>query len=436
MARRRTLAIVALVLAAILLAVAIRAHATFNTGRSDFADDRVPLSRVRSTDRAAIARGEYVARAGDCTACHTAGHGMLAGGYTIATGFGTLTSSNITPDPETGIGRMTERDFANALRQGIGQHGLLYPGMPFDAFAKLSDRDVHDLWAYMATVKPVHSAIDETAGMHFPFNIRLAMAGWDMLFFRNRGFGGDPQAERGRYLVEAAGHCAACHTPRNILGATKASADLHGAIVGAWYAPDITSNPHLGIGAQPAERIARYLRTGANGVEVAAGPMAEAVEHSLQYLTPADAQAIARYLKSVPPSPARRPAPMPGGTAAMRRAALDYEVNCSACHGLRGEGMVAAVPALAGNAGLLADPTGVIHAMLVGARAPATAPQPTAAGMPSFAWKFDDARIAALLDYVRNSWGNAAPPVAPAQVQDMRGSLNARQPLRNPAPAR
>ena len=158
---------------------------TFDTSRSAVADDTVPLAQFRSTDQAAIVRGEYVMRLGDCAACHKAD---FAGGYKIDTPFGSLLTSNITPDTQTGIGAMTERDFFNAVRQGIGSHGLLYPAMPYTAYTKLNDRDMHDLWSYLSTIAPVNKPIDENAGMHFPYNVRLAMAGWDLLFFDNTPF--------------------------------------------------------------------------------------------------------------------------------------------------------------------------------------------------------------------------------------------------------
>lgn len=412
------------------------AWTSLNTSRSKVADDIVTLAAFTSNDAGAIERGEYVMRMGDCAACHTREDGEFAGGYKIATPFGMLVSSNITPDVETGIGGMTERDFFNAVRQGIGQHGLLYPAMTYTNYAKLTDQDMHDLWAYMSTVQPVKNDIDENGGMKFPFNIRLAMAGWDMLFFDNSGFTPSPAESddwnRGKYIVDGGGHCAACHSPRNRLGAVRTDAYLQGGNIGDWYAPDLTPNPHVGLGSSSPAEIAAYLQTGTDGVAVAAGPMAEAVEHSLQYLTDEDALAVGTYLASLPASAA--PAPTSAALSEVDRTRLAdvYEVNCSACHGLNGEGIDQMVPAFAGNHGLLGDPTNMIHVMLKGARAAHTSVTQTAAGMPSFAWKMDDEDIAEILTYVRNSWGNAAEPVSSGAVGDMRTVLEARQPLRNP----
>ncbi|MER5173518.1 c-type cytochrome [Thioclava sp. GXIMD2076] len=410
------------------------AYNTLNTQRSSVADDKVALADFHSDDKDAITRGEYVMRMGDCAACHTKGQGDFAGGYKIETPFGTLVSSNITPDADTGIGKMTERDFFNAVRQGIGSHGLLYPAMPYTAYAKLSDADMHDLWAYMSTIKPVKNDIDENGGMSFPFNIRLAMAGWDMLFFDNNGFEPDTSKDeawnRGKYLVDGPGHCSACHSPRNLLSAEKSDEYLWGAPLEGYHAADLTSNDAVGLGQHSPEEIAEYLRTGINSLGAAGGPMAEAVEHSLQYMTEDDAMAMATYLKSVPASTNKAAEPMDLGDA--KSALADtYEVNCSACHGLDGEGIDGMIPAFASNTGFQSDDAAsMIHAMLVGARAPYTQYRQTAAGMPSFAWKFNDQQIADILNYVRNSWGNGAKPVSVDQVTEMRKELDAAQPRR------
>ncbi|TWF47441.1 c-type cytochrome [Neorhizobium alkalisoli] len=410
---------------------------SLNTVASNVADDTTRLADFKSTDQAAIERGEYVMRLGDCSACHTRENGKFAGGYEIGTPFGTLVSSNITPDAGTGIGSMTERDFFNAVRQGIGQHGMLYPAMPFTAYRKFSDQDMHDLWAYMSTVTPVKHDIDENAGMKFPYNIRLAMAGWDMLFFDNSGFRVDGSKDdawnRGKYIVDGGGHCAACHSPRNMLGAEMGSAYLQGGNLGEWFAPDLTSNPHAGLGTASAQDIANYLQTGSDGVAVAAGPMAEAVEHSTQYFSKADALAVGTYLKSLPAS-ATQPGPVqPVDTPAMQKVALAYEVNCSACHGLGGEGIEGMVPAFKANHGLLSsDATNMIHAMLQGARAAHTHDRQTAAGMPAFDWKMDDRQIADLLTFVRNSWGNTATPVAASDVGRLREFLKASKKMATP----
>lgn len=399
---------------------------TASTDRNKVADNQVVLADFHSTDAEAIKRGAYVMRTADCAACHTQNKGDMAGGYKIETPFGSLVSSNITPERETGIGMMTERDFFDAVRHGQGSKGFLYPAMPYTAYAKLTAQDMHALWTYMSTVKPVKNVINENGGMSFPFNVRLAMLGWNMLFFDNTGFTGDAEGiDRGRYLVDAGGHCSACHSPRNILGAEKTGYYLEGSVVGEWYAPDITSNLYTGIGSDSAESLAEYLGTGTNGHAMAAGPMAEAIEHSLQYLTPEDLLSMANYLKSVPASNTKVPEALNANGDAMKLGARSYEVNCSACHGVRGEGMGELAPALANNHALQGNPTNAIRALMVGSRAVATHEKITGAGMPSFAWKMDDQQVVDVLNYIRNSWGNSAIPVAPQDVAKSRKTLSA-----------
>ena len=415
-----------------------RLWVVMDSSRSEVADNTVKLAEFHSTDAAAIKRGEYVMRLSDCAACHES---SFAGGYKINTPFGELQTSNITPDRETGIGNMTERDFFNAIRLGRGDHGFLYPAMPYTAYAKLSDADMHDLWAYASTMKPVHNKVDENGGMHFPYNIRLAMAGWNMLFFENKGFtpaslktsntagqsDNNDLINRGQYIVDGPAHCSVCHSSRNALGGEISSAYLQGGNIGAWYAPDITPDPHSGIGSWSQQDIASYLRSGSDGKSVAAGPMAEAVEHSLQYLTDRDVQAVAAYLKTVPASNKPGLAAFVPDAAGQSKGRLTYEVNCSACHGTKGEGIDGMVPAFAGNGSMLNDPTNMINAMLNGARAPHTGERQTAAGMPAFDWKMDDQQIADILNYVRSSWGNQAGEIKAEEVAKERKYTQARE---------
>lgn len=405
-----------------------------DSSRSSVADNKTKLADFHALDSKAISRGEYVMRLSDCAACHQSN---FAGGYKIDTPFGTLMTSNITPDRSTGIGNMTERDFFNAVRQGKGDHGLLYPAMPYTSYTRISDSEMHDLWAYVSTMPAVKNKVDENGGMNFPYNIRLAMAGWNMLFFDNNTFSPDAtksaEWNRGKYIVDGPEHCSVCHTARNMLGGEINGGYLKGGSLGSWYAPDITPNPHTGIGAWQPGAIEDYLKTGSNGRSVAAGPMAEAVEHSTQYLNDGDLKAIATYLRSLPSSGTVVAKPFKLPEAQQRNAALGYEVNCSACHGLQGEGINGMVPAFAGNHAMLQDPTNMIHAMLRGTRAPHTEVRQTAAGMPAFDWKMDDDQIAEMLNYVRNSWGNQGQEVTAAEVASMRKTTNAEQKLNLPA---
>lgn len=382
-----------------------------------------------ASDAAAVARGRYVAIAGDCVACHTApgSKDAFAGGYSISTPFGGIFASNITPDKETGIGSWTERDFYRAVRHGKGKEGEhLYPAMPYNAYVKVSDQDMHDLWMYMRSVKPVRYKVPET-NLGFPYNIRLAMMGWNLLFFRNSGFETDPgqsaEFNRGAYLVEGLEHCGACHTPKNLLGGDTGDY-LQGSNLSEWHAPDLTSNRTVGIGSWSKEQIVDYLKLGSNHVAVASGPMAEAVTNSTQHLSDADLRAIATYLKAQPASATPPPSPQPRDSALMKTGENVYSANCSACHNSDGKGIPNLAASLANNPGLLADDaSSIITTVLQGGRGAVTQGNPTSGAMPSFAWKLTDDQVAAVSTYIRNSWGNAATPVKANEVAGKRRLL-------------
>lgn len=410
---------------AVMLGLVINAN---STARSGVADDKLQLSEFRATDVELIQRGEYVMRAADCAACHTAKGGEFAGGYKIDTPFGVIETSNVTPDRDTGIGRYTERDFFNAVRHGQGKHGLLFPAMPYTDYTRMSDDDLRALWAYFSTIKPVKNPINELAGMPFPFNQRLMMAGWNWMFFDNRAFVPDPTRDavwnRGRYLVEGAGHCAACHTPRNALGGPIGDKALQGGLVGNWLAPNITNDAHLGLGDSSVEQIVDYLKTGSDGVAVASGPMAEAIENSTQHLSDADLTAIAVYLKSLPGTPVPPPAALAANDTRMQKGAQGFEVHCSACHGTQGEGVPHMITGFAGNKAILAEQTETLTSVVLGgSHAVHTHTYVTGAGMPAFDWKLSDQEIADILTFARNSWGNAARPVSRDEVAAMRKQM-------------
>ena len=256
---------------------------------------------------AAIGRGEYLATAADCGACHTApGRKPFAGGLAIDTPLGTIYSTNITPSAEFGIGHYTEEEFSRALRRGIRRDGAnLYPAMPYTSYAKFTDDDAHALYAYFTqAVTPVDQSTPQTE-LPFPLNIRLSMMGWNLLFLNTTAFVPDSRQSaewnRGAYLAEGAAHCSTCHTPRGFLMQEETSRALSGAEVGPWYAPNITSDPVSGIGSWTKEDLAAYLRTGHLSRKAqAAGSMGEAVTKSFQHLTAPDIDAIATYVKSVP----------------------------------------------------------------------------------------------------------------------------------------
>ncbi|WP_380178560.1 c-type cytochrome [Kalamiella sp. sgz302252] len=402
-----------------------------DTSADDVADNKILTSQPPgAADAEAVARGKYIAIAGDCVACHTApeSKNAFAGGYSISTPFGGIFASNITPDKETGIGNWTERDFYRAVRHGKGKEGEnLYPAMPYNAYVKVSDKDMHDLWMYMRSVKPVHYAVPET-NLGFPYNIRLAMMGWNLLFYKNSGFTPDmsrsAEWNRGAYLVEGLEHCGACHTPKNMLGGDR-DAWLQGSNLSEWHAPDITANSYTGIGGWSEQQIVDYLKLGSNHVAVASGPMAEAVTNSTQHLTADDLHAIAAYLKSQPDSGTQKPQPLAADDRIMKMGENVYSANCAACHNSDGKGIPNLAAGLAGNPGLQAeDASSIISTILQGGRGAVTQGNPTSGAMPAFAWKLSDEQVAAAATYLRNSWGNAASAVKPEEVAGKRKVLN------------
>lgn len=378
----------------------------------------------------AVTRGRYVAIAGDCAACHTdPNHGKtFAGGYALETGFGTVLASNITSDKNTGLGNWTEAEFTRAVREGKGREGEhLYPAMPYNDYVKVNDQDMHDLWAYMQTVPAVDNKVVSNQ-MPFPFNIRLMMIGWNLLFFDKTPFvpvaSSSAQINRGAYLVQGLGHCAACHTAKNLLGGDKSGAFLQGGDLAGWHAPEITSNPYVGVGGWTPAQIVQYLKTGSNDIAVASGPMAEAVTNSTQHMTDEDLLAVASYLKSLPGSSATKPQPLAATESAMKQGANVYSANCSACHNSDGKGINGIAAGLANNPALQsANAQTLMTTVLQGGRGAVTMDNPTSGAMPSFAWKLSDQQVASLLTYIRNTWGNAAPAVSAEQVTKVRKDL-------------
>lgn len=379
-----------------------------------------------------IERGRYLAAAADCFACHTVQDGgkPYAGGRPLETPFGNITSPNITPDQETGIGAWTDDQFDDAVRRGVRPNGShLYPAMPYTSYTKMSRDDVLAIRAYLNTVEPVRNPVIVNT-LPFPFNIRTSMAVWNKLYFRQGEYKRDPNKpaewNRGAYLVEGAAHCSACHTPRSFLGGEKSARYLQGASLQGWFAPDITNADKTGLGKWTIEDVVAYLKTGHNRFSAATGPMAEEVTHSTSMLSDDDVKAIAIYLKSVPgqttssqPLPAQDPQMVAGGAI--------YRDTCSACHGLDGKGVSRLFPSLVGSAVAQSDdPTTAIRVILRGARSVATSAEPTAPGMPSFAWQLNNDQIAAVTTYIRNAWGNSASKVSPSAVEKRKTDLKRR----------
>jgi mono/diheme cytochrome c family protein len=372
-----------------------------------------------------IETGRYLTTVGDCTACHTVENGpLMAGGKTIATPFGNLVAPNITPDRETGIGAWTDEQFVQALQQGVGRHGeFLYGAFPYTAYTKVKRDDLLAIRAYLNTLPPVKNEVVANQ-LPFPFNIRASLYGWNMLFFKPGEYKPDPakssEWNRGAYLAEGLGHCSTCHNSKNLLGGDTSGGHLQGYTLQGWVAPTITGDDYRGIGKWSVEDVTEYLKTGRNEHAAASGPMAEVVTNSTQFMQDEDLKAIAVYLKDMRAG-LKPPAALAATDPGMVAGAALYADNCSACHMKQGEGVARMFPALKDSGSALAqDPTTLVRVILRGAQAVATDAAPTGPSMPSFGWRLTDDQIAALGTYVRNSWGNAAPPVQSSQVAALR----------------
>jgi mono/diheme cytochrome c family protein len=378
-----------------------------------------------------IAKGRYLTTVADCYACHTvidAGK-PFAGGRPIETPFGIITSSNITPDNETGIGAWSDEQFVDAVRRGVRPNGSrLYPAMPFPAYTKMTHDDVLAIRAYLATVEPVRQAVKANT-LPFPFDIREAMRPWDALYFTEGEFqpdsGQSADWNRGAYLVQGPGHCTACHTPKTSLGGDKSGDNLRGFNLQGWFAPDITADTSQGLGQWSEADITGYLRSGHNRMTAATGPMAEEIINSTSQYNDSDLHAIATYLKSLPARQDRAPAQ--AGQPVMAAGQAIYRDQCSACHGLDGQGVAMLFPSLAQSSlAHASDPTSAIRLVLRGGRSVATKAEPTAPGMPSFGWQLNDEQVAAVLTYIRNAWKTAAAPVSADAVGKARDQLRTR----------
>ena len=380
-----------------------------------------------------IRRGRYLTIAGDCASCHTRRGGRpFEGGLGLETPFGVIYSANLTSDRDNGIGTWTPEQFYRALHDGVAPGGKhLYPALPYPHFTIVSRSDTDAILAYLKTVPPVHY-VQPANRLPFPVDIRASIIGWDALNFSPHGFQPNaamsPQWNRGAYLVEGLEHCGACHTPKNVLGAERNDQAFRGTAIENWVAPDLTGNPRTGLGRWTAGDIVQYLRTGRNDHANASGLMGEVVAYSTSLLSDSDLAAIAAYIKSLPASPTlSSPAPDP---AAMRSGSAVFFDACTACHLGGGRGQPGMFPPLRGSAvAQQHDPRGLVRLILAGTRTAPTRSRPSFQSMPSFAWKLSDQEVADVATYVRNSWGNRAPPVEAHQVASVRSKLDLEQPL-------
>lgn len=384
------------------------------------------------TDAATVERGQYLATLGNCVTCHSTRSGeALAGGRAFPTGFGVLYSSNITPDPDTGIGRWTVEQFRHAMKHGVAPRGLLYPAFPFQNFQHLDPADVDAIFAWLQQ-QPAVSNTPPPNTLEGLASWRGALLGWRMLFHRPQPLREVPaQGEawnRGRYLVEGLGHCDMCHGERAAYGSLSRQTHLAGSRIPGqgWYAPALNSEA---LARWDIASLATYLRTGTARHGAAYGPMAEVIYSSLQHLSVADAEAIATYITSLPPPrvvTSQRDALRLGPTVRARSLAggpitVLYQRHCADCHGDDGAGRDGIYPPLAGNPNVMAeDPVNMIRVALFGAAAPVTAGNPAPHTMPPFIDQLDDEQLVALLNHVRGSWGNDASAITVSQLQAVR----------------
>jgi mono/diheme cytochrome c family protein len=374
-----------------------------------------------------LERGRYLARAADCESCHTAHGGQSwAGGRAVPTPFGIIYSMNITPDQDTGIGAWSDEDFYRAMHEGIDREGKrLYPAFPYPWYAHMTRGDVDAIKAYLDTLKPVRQ-LNREPDLRWPFSMRSMLGIWDKLYLHPDQFAPEPgrsaQWNRGAYLVEGAGHCGACHTDKNFLGAVDRKHPMQGGFAEHVFAPNLGAGERDGLSGWSERDIVQYLGTGINAHATAAGPMAEVVQQSTQYLAPGDLHAVAVYLKSLAGPKASLPHRPDRNTMSEGHAL--YVDDCAGCHMEDGKGLAHTFPPLRESSALqAAEPQLLIAVILQGARSPATQAAPSGLAMPAFGDKLDDAQVAALTTYIRNEWGNRAATVSQHDVSKLRGTL-------------
>jgi mono/diheme cytochrome c family protein len=372
-----------------------------------------------------IAHGKALVIAGDCASCHTADPAKpFAGGKRINTPFGGIYSPNLTPDRDTGLGAWSEGDFHRALRSGVAPDGSrYYPAFPYPYFTKLTRQDIEAIRAYLATLAPVHS-IERPPELRWPLNYRVVMRVWNALFFRPGIFEPNQQKStewnRGGYLVTGAAHCGACHTPKNLFGADRRGRSFGGGEVDGWYAPRLDNAARSGLKSWSEDDLVEYLSSGRNGKSHADGPMAEVVVNSTSQMSDADVRAIAVYLKDLPAG-ASEPVVTPPPDADMAAGKAVYDHNCVSCHEADGSSAPRIYPPLPGNALLQSgDPLSTLRIILDGAQTVTTRRAPNPGSMPAYAKQLSDSEVADVANYIRNSWGNAAPLVTPTQVKRAR----------------
>lgn len=391
----------------------------------------VPASIAKAS---LVERGAYLARAADCVACHTAGGGKeYAGGLAIRLPFGSLYSTNITPDKETGIGNYSDQDFLDAVHRGVRRDGVrLYPAMPYTSYSYMTDADVLAIKAYLFSLPPVRAKAPENT-LTFPYNQRWAMTFWSALFNPDTRFAPDsdrsPEWNRGAYLAEALAHCGECHTPRNLAFALDNRKKFAGVLTAGWRAFNISSDKATGTGGWRDEDLVGYLAIGhADGHGTASGPMGEAVDHSFSQLAAEDIQAVVTYLRTVPPItspdlPATLAPPAPashrqGGGTPDPRGKMVFEGACVSCHGWTGESSISPFATLTG-AWAVNDPSATNVAQIVISGTKRHTPK-DAISMPAFGDAYSNAEIAAVANYVTSRFGSKGSQVTAQDVAELR----------------
>ncbi len=422
--RRRIGVLKLLLLSVAVVAIAVAGVLFLRQG--GLAPYRVPTggTRTASVDAKTLAHGEYLARIGNCVGCHTArGGAAFAGGRAFTSDYGTIFSTNLTPDARTGIGDWSLAEFSHAMRNGVSRNGVLYPVFPYAQFALLSDADIAAIFAYLRSL-PATAAKARDNELSFPASWRPALIGWRMLYFRVAA----PAATRyprGRYLVDGLGHCAMCHSARGSMESLPAAGYLAGGRIpgSGWYAPPLD-------GAQlqrySVQQLADYLRSGSSIHGAAYGPMAEVIYGGLQALHEDDALAISRYLKSIP---AHRThslfaraqwVSMPATSSA--NGAEIYRKHCSDCHGADGAGEQGKYPSLHSAVSMTAtDPIDAVRMVLYGGLPPTTRENPQPFSMPPFVYRLSPAEIAAVVNFARRSWGAQPSELTGSNIERMEG---------------
>ena len=441
---RRAVRILAGIAVVVIAAIAIGTWIIRGPGPLDFSGgSKVALADYRGAkpsgvpvglEKASlIERGEYLARAADCMVCHTSQGGKeYAGGLGFKLPFGTLYSTNITADKETGIGNYSDQDFLNAVQRGKRRDGaMLYPAMPYTSYTYMSDEDLLAVKAYLFSLPSVRAATRENT-LAFPFNQRWAMLFWSAVFNPDTRFAPDtsksPEWNRGAYLVEALAHCGECHTPRNLAFALDNRKKFAGAVTAGWRAFNISSDKSTGVGGWKDEDLAAYLSAGhAPGHGAASGPMGEAVDHSLSRLAPEDIRAIVAYLRSVPPTPSPdlpattappAPASHKQGVTADARGKMVFEGACVSCHGWSGESAISPMATLTG-AWAVNDPAATNVAQIVISGTKRQTPE-GALSMPAFGNAYTDDEIAAVANYVTARFGTKGSKLTANDVAELR----------------